>query len=297
VGAAEAALDRTVPAIVRGILLMMGATALFICMNSAVKYLSAHLPALELIWARVLGHTVFVTALFAPTHGGWRLFVTRKPRVQLARSILLVSSTAFFFSAIGHVPLADATAISFTAPLIVALLAGPMLGERITPGHWIALLVGFTGTLVVVRPTGSGVNLHALLVLGSAACYAGYQLLTRRVAGIDPPETSVSYSALVGTVILSLLVPFWWQTPDRLAHWLLLAALGLLGGLGHYLVARAFMWAAASIISPFHYMQLIWAAILGYLLFGDVPGASTWLGALLIMGSGLFVAIRESWRR
>jgi drug/metabolite transporter (DMT)-like permease len=278
-------------AVLRGVALMLGATALFIVMNTIVKVLAAHLPVVELVWARTLGHLVFIVALFAPTHGGWRLFVTRRPLVQVSRSLLLITSTSCFFFAIGHVPLADATTISFTAPIIVAMLAGPALGERVTAGHWVAIAVGFAGALLVIRPTGSGFNPYALFVLVSAATYAGYQILTRLVAAFDTPETTVTYSALVGTVLLSLVVPFYWTTPERPWQAALLAALGLLGGLGHYCVARAFAIVPASTLSPFHYVQLLWASILGYVVFGDVPGAMTWVGAALIVGSGLSILV------
>ncbi|MBI1737421.1 MAG: DMT family transporter [Candidatus Rokubacteria bacterium] len=280
-------------AVLRGVLFMVGATALFIVMNTTVKLLSAHLPVAEIIWARTLGHLVLIVALFAPTHGGWRLLVTRAPAAQFSRSVLLIASTSLFFTAIGRVPLADATAVSFTAPLVVAALAGPVLGERVTVGHWIAIAAGFLGALLVIAPSGAGFNPWATLVVGSAACYAGYQLLTRHVAAVDAPETSVTYSALVGTLLMSAIVPFVWKTPESLSHALPLAALGLFGGLGHYCVARAFALGAASIMSPFHYVQLVWAAALGYLVFGDVPGVATWFGAALIIGSGLFVALSE----
>lgn len=280
--------------LLRGVLFMVGATALFVTMNTGAKYLSAHLPVLEIIWARSLGHLVFIVAIFAPARGGWRLFVTGAPAVQIGRSLLLLTSTCFFFTAIGRVPLADATAVSFTAPLIVAVLAGPILGERVGLGHWLAILVGLAGALVVARPTGAGANLYIFLVFGSAACYATYQILTRYVAGIDTPETTVTYSALVGTILLSVAVPFVWQTPERALHWLILGALGLLGGLGHYCVARGLTWGPASLLSPFHYVQLVWAAILGYVAFGDVPVATTWGGAALIVGSGLYIAWRGS---
>jgi drug/metabolite transporter (DMT)-like permease len=282
--------------VVRGIAYIVAATLLFVCMNTAVKLLSPHLPTVELIWARNLGHLVFVVALFAPTHGGWRLFVTQNPRVQLARSLLLVASTSFFFTAIGHVPLADATAVSFTSPFIVAALAGPALGERVTRSQWAAIALGFCGALIVIRPTGSGTNAYAVLVLGSAAGYALYQILTRLVAGTDRPETSVAYSALVGTVVLTAIVPFFWSTPARPWHLLLLASLGLFGGLGHYCVARALLWGPAAVISPFHYVQLLWAATAGYLAFGDVPSVWTWLGAAIIIATGMSMAWREAAR-
>lgn len=275
---------------------MGGATVLFVTMNAGVKSLSAHLPTVELIWARNLGHFLFITAIFAPGHGGWRLFETHKPLLQLARSLLLISSTSFFFTALAYVPLADATAVSFTAPIIVAALAGPALGERVSLGHWVAIGAGFGGALIILRPGSEAANPYALLVLGSAACYAGYQLLTRYVAGFDTPETSVAYSALVGTAVFTAIVPFFWKTPERLVHWLILSALGVLGGLGHYCVARAFVRGPASTISPFHYIQLVWAAVAGYLLFGDVPSLWTWGGAAVIVASGLRIALREARR-
>jgi drug/metabolite transporter (DMT)-like permease len=282
--------------ILRAVAYIVVATVLFVIMNAGVKVLRASIPTVELIWVRSLGHLIFVVALFAPAAGGWRLFATRKPGLQVARSVMLLASTSFFFTAIGLVPLADATAISFTSPFIVAALAGRFLGERVGADHWIAIGLGFVGALVVIRP-GAGTSPYAVLVLGSAACYAAYQLLTRRVAGFDRPETSVAYSALVGTGLLSLVVPFYWVTPERLWHWGVLAMLGLFGGLGHYYVARALMWGPASIISPFHYVQLVWAAVVGYLVFGDVPPVWTWLGSAVIIGSGLYIALRELQQR
>jgi drug/metabolite transporter (DMT)-like permease len=269
----------------------VAATLLFVCMNTAVKLLSPTLSTVQLLWSRSLGHSLFIIAIFAPTFG-WRLVTTRKPVIQLTRSLMLLTSSSFFFAAIGRVPLADATAVSFTAPFIVALLAGPILGERVGRGHWVAIGAGFCGALVVIRPAGGGANVYALMVLGSAACYAVYQLLTRRVAGVDPPETSVTYSALIGTVVLCFLVPWFWRTPVSLGQGIMFSGLGLFGGLGHYFVARGFLWGPVSILSPIHYVQLVWAAIMGYLVFDHVPSGWTWLGAAIIIASGLWIAWR-----
>ena len=282
--------------ILRGVLLITLATGFFVVMNTGVKVLSAHLPVVEIIWARSLVHLVFVFALFAPTSGGWRLFVTRRPAIQVTRSLLLLASTSFFFTALARVPLADATAISFTAPFIVAGLAGPVLHERVGTGQWLTIAVGFLGALVIIRPGFGHTSPYALLVFGSAACYSLYQVFTRHVAGVDRPETSVTYSALVGTVLLSAAVPFYWRAPATLSHALLLVSLGLLGGLGHYCVARALLWGPASILSPFHYSQLILAALAGYLVFGDVPSVWTWAGAAIVIGSGLHMVWRETSR-
>ncbi|MEK7701025.1 MAG: DMT family transporter [candidate division NC10 bacterium] len=284
------------PRILRGIFFIILATAFFVTMNTGVKLLRPSLPTVELIWARTLGHTLFIFAIFGPGHGWWRLFETRKPGTQLVRSLLLLASTSFFFTALGWVPLAEATAVSFTSPLVVAALAGPMLAERLGRGHWLAIAGGFAGALIVIRPGVADANPYLGLVIGSSCCYAVYQILTRRVAGHDRPETSVTYSALVGTLVLSAVVPFYWQTPDRLSHWLILLVIGLLGGLGHYFVAQALRWGPASIISPFHYVQLIGAAVMGYLAFGDVPSVATWAGATVIIASGLYIAWRETQR-
>ena len=149
----------------------------------------------------------------------------------------------------------------------------------------------------MTRPGVPGANPWVLLVFGSAACYGLDQVLTRRVAGVDRPETSVTYSALVGTIALSALVPAIWRTPARLSEWLLMGVLGILGGLGHYCVARAFTLGPASIISPIHYVQLVWAAAAGYLVFGDVPSRWTWFGSAVIIASGVAIAWRETRRR
>ena len=276
------------PRLLRGVGLVVTATLLFVAMNSGVKHLARQgLPMVEIIWARTLMHLLFVVALFAPGRGGWRLLATRRPALQVTRSLLLVASTSFFFTAVGRVPLADATAVSFTAPFIVAALARPLLGEPVGASHWLWIAVGFAGALIVIRPTGRGTSPYLALVLGSAACYALYQILTRRVGEVDPPETSVTYSALVGTLVLAPVVPFFWRWPDRPQDAAILAVLGVLGGLGHYCVARALRRGPASVLAPFQYVQLVWAAALGFLLFGDVPGLATWLGAAIIVASGL----------
>ena len=282
------------PRILRGIFFIVLATAFFVTMNAGVKLLRPHLPTVELIWARTLGHTLFIFAIFGPGHGWWRLLRTRKPGAQLARSLLLLASTSFFFTALGWVPLAEATAVSFTSPLVVAALAGPMLAERVGLGHWLAIAAGLAGALIVIRPGVAGANPSLGLVIASSCCYAVYQILTRRVAGHDRPETSVTYSALVGTLVLSVVVPFFWRTPDRLSHWLILVVIGLLGGLGHYFVAQALRWGPASVIAPFHYVQLVGAAVMGYVAFADVPSVWTWIGAAVIVVSGLYIAWRET---
>lgn len=279
-----------------GILFMLLATSLFPVMNGLVKVLSAEYSSEQIIWARTASHLVFVLALFAPRYG-LRLLRTVRPGVQIARSLVLLASTTCFFSGVKFIPLAEAASISFMSPFIVALLAVPYLGEKVSPVRLIAVAVGFCGVLVVIRPGTDVFRWASLLIVGSALCYATYQILTRKVAGYDRPETSVVYSALVGTLVMTLIVPFFWTTPKSLADAALLASLGVLGGLGHYCVARALTYATASVVSPFHYWQIVGSVLVGYLLFADLPDAYTWTGAALIIASGLFIGWRETRER
>jgi drug/metabolite transporter (DMT)-like permease len=273
-----------------GILFMLAAASFFPVMNGLAKLMSREYSSEQVVWARTVSHLVFALALVVPRHG-WGIVRTRRPGVQFVRSLLLIGSTFLFFSAIRFVPIAQAASISFTAPLIVVLLAGPMLGERIRLSRVVAVTLGFLGVLVVIRPGAAVFQWASLLIVGSAACFAVYQILTRRVAGVDRPETSVVYSALVGSVLMSLIVPFAWRTPGSLADVALLGSLGVLGGLGHYCVARAMMYAAANLLSPFQYWQMVGSVIVGWWLFSEMPDTWTWVGTALIIGAGLYVGV------
>ena len=282
--------------VTRALVYMVGAAAAFAVLNAAVKSLRGEIPTIQIVWVRTLGHLLFVIAAFAPRHG-LRLFETRHPVFQLVRSCLLLASTAFYFTALGFVGLATAATISFMTPCLIAVLAGPFLGERVGWRRWTAVGMGFLGVLVVARPGADVGNLASLLVLGSAACSALYDLLTRRLVASDPPETTVGYAAVVGTVLLGLVVPFAWTATRSWTSLGIMLSLGLWGGLGHYLTARAYHCAPASVVAPFSYLQLVGAAITGYLVFGDVPGSGIWIGAALIVTSGLFLAYTEGLAR
>lgn len=273
-----------------GILFMCAATGvLFPLMSATGKLLGADYAPVQVAWARAFGHVAFLSAAFLPRHG-LALLRTRRPRLQLVRSAVLFTSNLCFFTAIAFVPVADAAAVSLTGPLVVALLAWPMLGERTTPARLAALGVGFAGVLVVIRPGGGVFHWASLLLLGSAAAYGTYQILTRRVAGDDTPATSAVYSSVVGAFGTLLVVPFVWETPAGVRDAALFLALGTLGALGHYCVARALAYAPANAVSPFQYVQLIGAVAVGYLIFGHMPDGPTWLGAGIIVGSGLYLA-------
>ena len=280
--------------LLRGIGFMCLASTLFPVMNGVVQVLSQRYPSDQIVWLRTAGHLLFVLALFAPSIGFTRLVATRAPGWQFARSIVLLASTFCFFTGVKYLPLAKAASISFTAPFIVALLAIPLLGEKLSLPRLAAVLVGFIGVLIVIQPGTDVFQLASLYIVASATCYGIYQVLTRRVAGRDLPETSAVYSALVGTVIMTLIAPWNWEPILSLGDAGLMASLGVLGGLGHYCVAKAMTYAPANIVAPFQYWQMIGSVLIGYLLMGSVPTAATWLGAAVIIAAGLYIGWRET---
>ncbi len=272
---------------------MCAAVALFPFLNAGVKYLSDGYSTGMIVWSRYAGHMLIMVVIYMPSRGG-ALFKTGQLPTQILRSLLLFSSTAFYFSALPFLPLATAASISFTAPFIVTGLSIFVLGERVGPRRWAAVVIGFIGMLIIIRPGGEGFHWAGLLVLASATSYAIYQVMTRRMAGRDDSTTTAAYTALVGAVVSTLALPMTWATP---ASWLdagVLLSLGLVGGLGHQLVIKSFQYGEASVITPFTYGQLLGATVLGYLIFGDFPDLWTWLGVAIIVGCGIYVAYRES---
>jgi drug/metabolite transporter (DMT)-like permease len=280
----------------RAILLMALGVSMFPFLNTCAKLLTADYPVIEIVWARFAGHLVTMLVAFMPGRG-WLIFRTRRPAIQIARSLLLLGSTAFYVSVIGLVPLATASAIGFSSPIIVTALSVPLLGESVGPRRWAAVLVGFIGVLVVVRPGTGTLAPATLLLLASSTCYALYQIATRRSGVDDSAETGIIYAALVGTVAMSLLVPFSFEVPHHLADALLFASLGVFGGIGHYFVIRAFRLGPAALIAPLGYLELIGTTTLGYLVFNNFPDSWTWAGASLIVASGIYIALRERRRR
>ena len=283
--------DRTADGqrILAGILFMCGAGVLFPVMNGFAKFLGeSGYDSLQVSWARAFGHILFMLAAFVPRFG-LGMLRTHRPGTQLLRSALLMTSNLSFFFAIITIPIAKAASISLTAPLVVALLAWPMLGERTTVGRLVALGIGFLGVVIVIRPGTELFQWASLFVVASATCYALYQILTRRIAGIETPETSAIYSSIVGAFGLIAVLPFVWKTPESLRDVAYFCSLGVLGALGHYCVARAMHHAPANVVSPFQYMQLLGSVAVGYLFFGNFPDFLGWVGAAIIVGAGLSI--------
>lgn len=277
-----------------GIAFMLAATiVMFPTMNTAVKYLTAHgYPYGQVVWARYAGHLVFMMVVFMPRQG-LSLFRTARPGVQLMRSFLLFACTAMYFYALQFIDLTVAASISFTSPIVVTALSFVVLGERVGVRRLGAVVVGFAGAMIIIRPGGEAFHWAMLLVVANTFSYAFYSLLTRKMAFNDNPETTNTLTAVVGAVVSSFFLINGFVLPQTPLHWLMFAGIGVLGGLGHYMVARAFQFAEASVVAPFSYGQLIGATILGFLVFGTLPDAWTGVGAVIVAGSGLYIASRE----
>ncbi len=275
-----------------GIALMCGAVACFSCLDATAKYLNHHMDTLQVTWARYASAFALAFILSNPlTHPG--LLRTSRPALQIGRSALLLGSTILNFFALRYLQLDQALAILFSTPFLVAVMAGPILGEWVGWRRWTAILVGFAGVLLVTRPGLGGVHPAALLTLGSAICYALYGITTRLLARTDSNETTLFYSNLVGVVAMTPVLYFVWSAPESGFIVFLMVAIGGLGSFGHYLLIAGHRLAPASTLSPYMYTQLVWASALGYIVFADVPNRWTLAGAVIVIGSGLYMLSRE----
>jgi drug/metabolite transporter (DMT)-like permease len=276
----------------RGILLMVAAVGLFVTMDTIAKYLSRWYPVPLIVWARYVSNLALLLAFLAAS-GQLRHLRTTRPGLQFARGLLLALATMLFFTSLSVLPLADANAIGFVLPLFVAALAVPMLGERLEMARLIAIFVGLAGALIIVRPGSDVFTPYALLPLGMAVCNALYQILTRKVAGLEHPLTSLAWGAIVGAVLLSLMAPFVWVTPQAASHGVLIVIIGVLASFGHFLLIRAYDYANATLLAPYTYTALIWAMLSGWLVFGDFPDGWSLVGMGIIVLSGLYLANRQ----
>lgn len=275
----------------KGILLMLAAIALFTGMDAIAKGLVAEYPTLQVVWARYTGQTVLVALWLAPRLR--QLLRTRYPKMQALRSAFQFGATAFFFFSIGWIGLAEATAITDINPVLITLGAAVFLGEKLGPRRIIGVLVALCGAMIIIRPGSAVFSLTALLPLGCAICYAGYAIATRWVGRNEDAWTSLIYAALLGTLLTSAIMPFVWQ-PIAAGDVLRFLALGFLGAGAQFLLIRAFTTAEVSAIAPFGYMGIVFATFWGALLYDEFPDRWTIIGALVIVGAGLYVWHRET---
>ena len=231
----------------KGILLIVVATFLFSSHDAFSKYLSGFYPIVMVVWARYVVHTLLMAGIFLP-QSGLRVLRTKRPMLQLVRALCLLGTSLFFTTGLQYIPLAEATAVNFLAPVLVTALSVPLLGERVTRGQWIAVICGFVGVLIIVHPGGDLFTPAVLLPLCSALFFCFYQLLTRKLSNIDSPTTSNFFAGLCNTLVMSALVPFFWQVPT-LGHGFMMVALGTCGMTAHLFLTQAFRHAAPALLA------------------------------------------------
>jgi drug/metabolite transporter (DMT)-like permease len=272
----------------KGIVLVVVATFLFSSHDALSKYLTGFYPVMMVVWARYVAHTLLMMGIFLP-QSGLRVLRTRKPLLQALRAACLLGTSLLFITGLQFIPLAEATAVNFLAPLMVTALSVPLLGERVTTGQWLAVLTGFVGVVVIVHPGGELFTPAVLLPLGSALCFCFYQLLTRKLSEVDSATTSNFFAGVFNTLVMSVLVPVFWQMPS-LFHGVLMLALGACGMLAHLFLTQAFRHAPPALLAPFGYCQIVFAGLLGVLIFSHVPELTTLIGIVVICLSGLVAA-------
>jgi drug/metabolite transporter (DMT)-like permease len=261
---------------------MVAAIGFFVLMDSIAKYLSQWYPVPGLVWARYLINLAILLA-WLTLRGELGRIRTARPGIQLARGFLLAAATLIYFTSLKVLPLADAAAISFVLPLFVAVLAVPMLGERMDMSRTVAIFAGLLGALLIVRPGADVFTWYALRRWWR--CSTRSTRSSRARSGVEHPLTSLIWGAIVGAVLLSLAAPFDWQTPQTAWHWALLGVIGLLASIGHYLLIRAYDYASATLVAPYSYSAIIWAVLFGFLLFGNLPDGWSVAGMAVIVFS------------
>ena len=265
---------------------------LFALLDGSAKWLVGGLPVIMVVWLRFVTHVLFAGLVLFPVKGV-SLIKTNHLRWHVLRALMFVAMTGINFWALQYLQLTVTASIFFSVPMLIALASASLLGEKLDAGRWIAILAGFAGVLVIIRPGSAEFHPAMLASVVNAVLYAAFMMMTRRLAAYDSPET-IQYLPAVGAAIG--LTPFAlaaWQSPSGWLEWTVACLLGVLGGCGHYLLALAHRYAPASVIAPFLYQQVIYMALFGYLVFGDVPGPAVWLGATIVIGSGLYLFARE----
>jgi len=262
--------------------------------DGLARYLSTEYSVLLLAWGRYTSHLVAVLPVAVWRHGRDALWPP-SPWLQLLRGTLLVLATLCFFGAVARMPVADSIAVVFVYPFIVTAASALLLGEAVGRRRWSAVATGFLGVLVIARPGGGFDPAGTVLALGAGTSFACYTLITRHLAGRAPPLVGLTFTAVVGAVVMNLALPWTWQ-PVSAEAGALMALMGLLTATGHGLVMRAYETAPASLLAPLGYSEIVGAVLVGVALFGEFPDPMTWLGIAIIAASGVYISLRETRR-
>jgi drug/metabolite transporter (DMT)-like permease len=279
----------------KGIALILASTVFLGSSDVTAKYLSSSLPSIEITWIRFLVFALIMTPAMIPGSPLYAMTTSRR-RLHFMRGATVLGSSLFFITGLSFLPIAEASATGFVAPMFVTALSIIFLNEVVGPRRWIATGVGLVGVLIILRPGTSAFHIAAFFPLVSALCWACTLIMTRMLSGTERAITTMTYSSIAGVVILSALVPFVWVTPTWQA-----VAFGIFIGIastaGQWIVVLAFRYADASVLAPFSYTQLVWVSLLGFFVFGEIPDKWTVIGAGFIVASGLYTAHRERVRR
>jgi drug/metabolite transporter (DMT)-like permease len=265
---------------------------LFSLLDGSAKWLVGTLPVIVVVWLRFAIHAVVATAVLLPVRGV-QLFRTQHLKWHALRAVMFIAMTGMNFWALQYLQLTVTTSIFFSVPLIIALVSATAFREKLDTGRWVAIVAGFAGVLTIVHPGSADFHPAMLLSVVNAILYAIFMMMTRRLAAYDSPETIQYLPALGAAIGLAPFAAAAWEAPSGWLEWTVACLLGVLGGVGHHLLALAHRYAPSSVIAPFLYQQVIYMALFGYLVFGDVPSPGVWIGTPIVIGSGLYLFARE----
>ena len=261
-------------------------------MDGFAKYLSSDLPVLQITWARyffTVAFTLPIMFFFFRKNLVW----TDKPKLQLIRGLILLTANVCFFYSISIISLAKALTLAFIAPLIVTAFSPIFLGEKVGFRRWSAVIIGFIGSMVVIRPGFVEINLASLAALGTGIMYGFYLIITRKLSSSDNPLLTLLLTGVVGAIIISFVMPFVWIKPT-LNQWSMMAAIGIFACVGHLFIILSLKYADASKLAPFSYFEIVTNIIIGYYFFSDFPDKWTFLGLFIIILSGIYISRREN---
>ena len=276
----------------KAVILNISAWMLLPFMDGLAKFLSQEIHFLQVVWGRYFFMALIssvVTILFFKKHLKW----PNNLQIQLIRSLFLFASTIFFFYAISVISLSEALTLAFVFPMIVTLLSAIVLKEKVGIRRWSAVVIGFVGVLFVIRPGFNEINLATITALGCGISYAIYIISTRKLSNQDSPLLTLIFTGLLGTIVISLIVPFYWSWLT-LTQLLLLILLAAIGTLAHFLLILSLNYAEASKLAPLSYSEIIMNILIGYYFFGDFPDQWIWIGLVIIISSGVYISLREN---